>query len=66
MDKLEVQDQQIYTTMYKIDLKTKDLIYSTGNDMQRFVITYHGKESEKEYLYITEPFCCIPETNTTL
>ena len=52
--------------MYKIDLKTKDLIYSTGNDMQRFVITYHGKESEKEYLYITEPFCCIPETNTTL
>ena len=52
--------------MYKIDLKTKDLIFSTGNYMQCLVITYNGKESEREYLYITEPFCYMPETNTTL
>ena len=33
--------------MCKID--NKDLLYSTGNDTQYFVITYKGKESEKEY-----------------
>ena len=52
--------------MYKIDLKAKDLVYSTGNYMQCLVIIYNGKESEKEYLYITEPLCRTPETNTTL
>ena len=30
----------------------KDLLYSTGNSTQYFVITYKGKESEKEYIYI--------------
>ena len=28
----------------------KDLLYSTGNFTQYFVITYIGKESEKEYV----------------
>ena len=36
----------------------------TGNYTQYFVITYKGKESEKEYIYICiyESLCC--ETNT--
>ena len=35
---------------------------------QYSVITYMGKESEKEWIYvcITESLCCTPETNTTL
>ena len=33
--------------MYKIN--NKDLLYSTGNYIQYLVITYNGKESEKEY-----------------
>ena len=55
-DKLGVWDQQIQTTIYKTD--NKDLLYSTGNFIQYLVITYNGKESEKEqreiYIYITE------------
>ena len=27
-------------------------MYSTGNDIQYLVITYNGKESEKENIYI--------------
>ena len=30
----------------------KDLMYSTGNYIQYLVITYNGKESGKEYLYL--------------
>ena len=30
----------------------KDLLYSTGNSAEYFVITYMGKESEKEYIYM--------------
>ena len=30
----------------------KVLLYSTGNYTQYLVITYTGKESEKEYIYI--------------
>ena len=29
----------------------KDLVYSTGNYTQYFVITYKEKESEKEHIY---------------
>ena len=29
---------------------TKDLLYTTRNYIQYFVITYKGKESEKEYI----------------
>ena len=49
-------------------ITNKDLLYSTGNSTQYFVITYMGKESEKMniYIYTQEPVCCIPETNTTL
>ena len=37
--------------MYKTG-KQQDLLYSTGNYIQCFVITYNVKESEKEYIYI--------------
>ena len=57
---------------YKIN---KDLLYSTGNYTQYFVITYKGKKSEKEYIYvcmctyihiyITESLCCTLGANTT-
>ena len=30
----------------------KDLLYSTGNSTQYSVITYIGKESEKEWIYV--------------
>ena len=49
-------------------------MYSTGNYIQYLVITYNGKEYEKNhtylhtytYTYTTESFFCPPETNTTL
>ena len=50
--------------MYKTD--KQDLLYSTWNNIQYLVIIYNGKESEKEYIYITESLCCTPETITTL
>ena len=50
-------------------IANKDLLYITENSTQYYIITYMGKESEKNgdiYLYITESLCCTPETNTTL
>ena len=50
-----------------------DLLYSTGNYAQYFIIIYKGKESEKEYIYTykknihrTESLYHTPETNRTL
>ena len=40
-----------YTLLYVKQVNNKDLRYSTGNYTQYFVITYNGKESEKEYIY---------------
>ena len=48
--KLGVWDQNIQTTIYKINNKV--LLYSTGNYIQYLVIHYNGKESGKEYIYI--------------
>ena len=65
----------IYTLAYIKQITNKDLPYSTGNYTQYFVITYKGKESEKEYIYIIYIYthlynsislCCTPETNTTV
>ena len=49
-DKLGVWDWHIPTTIYKID--NKDLLYSTGNSTQYSVMTYMGKESKKEWIYV--------------
>ena len=40
----------IYTLLYIKLINNKDLLYSTGDYTQYFVITYKGKESEKEYI----------------
>ena len=73
-----------HTLLYVTQITNKDLLYSTGNSTQHFVITYKGKESEKIYMkeyththtyvyiyiyvyvYVTEPLCCMPETNKIL
>ena len=47
---LGVWDYHIYTTIYKW-ITNKDLLYSTGSYIQYFIITYMGKESEKEYTH---------------
>ena len=54
-----VQDQQIQTTIYKID-KQQGPTVQHRNYVQYLVITYNGKEYEKEYI------CYTPETNLTL
>ena len=40
-----------YTLLYIKQVNKKDLLYSTGNSTQYPVITYNGKESEKDYVY---------------
>ena len=47
-------------------ITNKVLLYSTGSYLQYLIITYNGKESEEEYIYISESLCCIPEANTIL
>ena len=55
----------IYTLLYIKWVTNKDLLYSTGNYTQYFIITYVGKESEIEiHRYVTESLCCILKTNT--
>ena len=54
----------IYALLNIKQTNNKDLLYSTGNFTQYLVITYKGKDSEKESE--TESLCCTPETNTTL
>ena len=33
-------------------MTNKDLLYSTGNSTQYSVMTYMGKESKKEWIYV--------------
>ena len=49
--------------MYKII--SKDLLYSAENYIQYLVLTYIGKESEKEYAYEEHNtiYHCPPTTN---
>ena len=42
--------------MYKIGKQRGPTVYGAGNSTQYCVITYKGKESEKEY--ITESLLC--------
>ena len=49
-----------YTLLYIKEINHKDFPYSTLNYIQHLMITYNGKESEKQ---ITESFCCTPKTN---
>ena len=42
----------IYTLLYIKQISNKDLLYSTGNSTQYSVMTYMGKESKKEWIYV--------------
>ena len=44
-------------------------MYITESSTQFYIITYMGKEAEKNgdmYVYRTDSLCWTPETNTTL
>ena len=67
-------NQEFGINIYTL-LNNKDILYSTGNYTQYFVITYsllvlpiyiYLKNSFHIHIYTQESFCCIPETNTTL
>ena len=51
--------------IYKID-KQQGPTVQHGNYIQYPVINHNGKEYEKEYICITESFCCMAEINTML
>ena len=61
-----------YKLLYIKEINNKVLLYSTENYIQYLVINYNGKESEKEYLYLSiylslyESLCYIPETKMIL
>ena len=42
----------IHTLLCIKQITNENLLYSTGNCVQYLVITYNGKEFEKEYIYI--------------
>ena len=42
----------IYTLLYIKQRTNKDLLYSTENYNQYFIITYKKKESDKEYICV--------------
>ena len=46
-------------------INNKILLYIAGNNIQYSVVNHHGKEYEKEYIYIyiTESLYCIPRAN---
>ena len=58
----------IYTLLSIGYITNKNLLNSTGNSIQYSVMTYMGKESKKEWVYvcITDLLCCTEKTNTTL
>ena len=43
---------EIYTILYIKQIANKDLLYSTGNSTQYSVMTYMGKESKKDWIYV--------------
>ena len=42
----------IYTLLYVKQITNKDLLYSKRNSTQYSVMTYMGKESKKEWMYV--------------
>ena len=45
-------EMDIYTLLYFKWITNKDLLYSTGNSTQYSAMTYMGKESQKEWVYV--------------
>ena len=48
--KTKQKKNHIHSTTYTII--NKDLLYNIGNSTQHSVLTYMGKESEKEWIYV--------------
>ena len=44
----------VYTLLYIKQIGNKDLLYRTGKFNQHCIITYMGKEFEKEWIYVYE------------
>ena len=42
-------------------INNKVVLQSTGNYTEYLVINHNGKECDKEYICITESFCCMAE-----
>ena len=42
----------MYTLQYMKQITNKNQLYNTGNSTQYSVITYLGKESKKEWIYV--------------
>ena len=53
-------------THYYIENKQQDLLCSTGNYIQYFIVTYNGKELENIYVCVLKSLHCTPETNPIL
>ena len=43
----------MYTLLFIKQITNKDLLYNTGNPTQYSVISYMGKESKKEWMYVS-------------
>ena len=46
-----------YKLLYIKQINNNDLLYSTGNYIQYLIITYNGKEYEREYIYMRIYIC---------
>ena len=53
-------------THYYIKKNQQGPLYSTGKSTQYSVVTYMGKESEKEYIYIYTYSCLVAKLCLTL
>ena len=49
---LGISRYKLLYSIYGMDKQKKALLYSTGNYSQYPVINQHGKEYEKEYIYL--------------
>ena len=64
---LSNEQQHIYIHTHTYKVTNRDLLYSTGNSTQYFVMTYMGKESKKRVgTRVTDSLWCTPQTNTAL
>ena len=46
-----------YSLQYTELINDRELLYSTGNCIQYFVVAYNGRESDKEYIYACVCVC---------
>ena len=51
-DKLGVWNQEIHTTVYKIDKQCGPTVQHRENYIQYLIINHNGKEYEKGYIYV--------------